>query len=446
MNTNIATQRQRWMPGFIALALLTATLATHAQTWQILLPSPVPGAAPMNLGRDVIINPFTSSPAPGIFLSTEKGSWSDGPTVPSIFRLTPTDATSSQFTIEAVDGALAGASRLAYNPGGSSSAGLYTAGFDVTISGSKGRTTSLQTWKVRRSPLAGQGNLNSWGEDDSFNLTTVTKGKTTVYDARAYGITTDDLGNVYACGSASDGRVNHWIIRKKSTTGWANVYDVASADGYSIPYDVCFVPQGGNNPAPALLLVGLLNNRWTVLRSVDRGASWQEPAQARWPSDGSLASAYDVASDSQGNIYVVGVRGRDGQNRGWVLRRSTDGGTNWETKLDQASADDSWAVRLSIDASDTITLAGAIDGANGSPRWAIVRNLPGQEWSGSPTASWETRVFPLGANTPSLSKGRGMVTDANGNMFLTGDVINWTDPEDNTFYSGTRVGLLRLVP
>jgi len=39
-----------------------------------------------------------------------------------------------------------------------------------------------------------------------------------------------------------------------------------------------------------------------------------------------------------------------------------------------------------------------------------------------------------------------MVTDALGNMFLTGDVGNWTDPDDGTYYSGGRVGLLRLVP
>lgn len=424
--------------GLVA-ALAAVALPAHAQTWQTLLPSSVPDAAPANLGRDVLINPFASSPAPGIILATENGS-SDGSVAHSVFRLTPTDSTSSQFTLEPLDGGLTGASRLAYNPGD----GLYAAGFAVTVTGSKGRTTSLQTWKIRRSPEAGQGNFGTWTEDDSFNLTTVSKGKTTVYDARAYGVTTNDLGNVYVCGSASDGRFNHWVVRKKSGTTWSKVHDAPAADGYSIPYDVCFVPQGGNNPASALFVAGLFNSRWTVLRSVDRGINWQtlDP----WPADGGLATAFDVASDSNGNIYVVGVRGRDGQNRGWVLRRSNDGGTNWETLLDQPSTDDSWAVRLAVDDGNNITLAGAIDAADGTPRWAIVRNAPGQAWSGSPTASWENRIFPLGANTPSQSKGRGMVADANGNLFLTGDVTDWTDPEDNTFYSGARVGLFRWVP
>ncbi len=54
-------------------------------------------------------------------------------------------------------------------------------------------------------------------------------------------------------------------------------------------------------------------------------------------------------------------------------------------------------------------------------------------------------MFPFGEFTSPTSKGRGMVSDANGNLFLTGDVIDWTDPEDLIHYSGTRVGLLRWV-
>ncbi|MCI0541040.1 MAG: hypothetical protein L0Z50_38045 [Verrucomicrobiales bacterium] len=128
-----------------------------------------------------------------------------------------------------------------------------------------------------------------------------------------------------------------------------------------------------------------------------------------------------------------------------MLRKSSDGGQGWETLLDQPSQIDSWAVRLAVDPANNITLAGSIDGANGSPRWAVVRNSPGQAWSGSPTASWETLTFPFGEDATFLSKGRGMVFDASGNIFLTGDVIDWTDPEDGSFYSGTRVGLLRPV-
>lgn len=432
---------RRLQIGVAALSLATA-LPVRAEFWQMLLPGPDPGAAPSNLGRDVIVNPFTSSPAPGIFLGTEK-SVTQASTAASMFRLTPNDLASTSFTLLSVDGGMTGVNRLVYNSGD----GLYAAGWTSTSSTSKGRTTSLQTWKVRQSPVAGQGNPGTWGDVDSFNLSTVTKGKTTAYDACAYGITGDDLGNMYVSGRALDGWNFHWIIRKKSPTGgWSTVLDLAPADGHSIPYDVCFVPRLGNNPEPAVFVAGHFNGRWTVLRSVDRGGSWQEPLQARWPEDGSIASAYDVASDSDGNVYVAGVRGRNGQNNGWVLRRSEDGGTSWQTLLDQPSADGSWAGRLSVDERDVITLAGGVVGADGTPRWAIVRNSPGQAWFGSPTASWETLLYPLGANTPSPSKGRGVVSDASGNTFMIGDVIDWTDPADSFFYPGTRVGLLRLVP
>jgi len=58
--------------------------------------------------------------------------------------------------------------------------------------------------------------------------------------------------------------------------------------------------------------------------------------------------------------------------------KASDEGAIWTDRLDQPSVLDSWVVRLTIDGSDTITLAGAIDGANGSPGWAVVRKRPGQ--------------------------------------------------------------------
>jgi hypothetical protein len=423
---------------FAATALLfaVAPLTARSQTWQMLLPSP--GEAPAGLGGNLLIDPFHSSPAAGVLLAIQKSSL-DGPEVPSILRLTPTDASSSNFSIEPLDGGLVGG-RLAYVPGD----GLYTAGYSVTTTGSKGNAQTIMKWQVRRSSEADQGNSGTWSNNDSYQLSGITKGKTTAYNSRAHAFTSDDSGNVYVCGWANDGKVHHWIIRRKTSSGWSKVYDATATDNYSIPYGICFVPAVGNNPAPALFVAGIFNNRWTVLRSLNQGDSWQ--AVGPWPADVSMASATDLARDGDGNIYVCGVRGRDGQNRGWVLRKSSNGGQDWVTLLDQPSVTDSWAVRLTIDAANNITVAGAIDAADGTPRWAIVRNSPGQTWSGSPTASWETRIFPLGPNTPSPSKGRGMATDAAGNMFLTGDVIDWTDPADGTYYSGTRVGLLRMTP
>lgn len=411
---------------------LAVAVSCCAQSWQMILPNPAAGAAPTGMGNDVLINPFTTSPAPGVFLAIGGATGES-----SIYRLTPINADSSTFAIEPADSGLLIASKLAYRP----SDGLYAAGAAVSTGSRK--STSTQFWKVRRSPEAGLGNPGTWLDDDTFQFSSTAKNLKLPLNSRAMGIAADRdgkvAGNVFVCGWASDGNVNHWIIRKRALAGgWSTVLDLKAADGYSMPVKMCFVPQGGNNPTAAFFAVGILNDRWTVLRSLNQGASWQ--AVGPWPTDGSQASAYDVASDSLGNIYVVGSRGRDGYNRGWVLRKSSDGGLNWTDLLDQPSQLDSWAVRLAIDGADNITLAGAIDNASGSPRWAIVRNSPGQTWADS----WATGIFPLGDNATGISKGRGMAADASGNLFLTGDISNWTDPVDSTVVSGT--GLLRFAP
>ncbi|MCI0541041.1 MAG: hypothetical protein L0Z50_38050 [Verrucomicrobiales bacterium] len=288
----------------LATALFACALSSHAQTWQMILPNPVPGYAPAGLGRDLLINPFTSSssPTPGLFLGCEKVSWGEDSEIPSILRLTPTDATSSSFIIEPIDGRLATVGRLGYNQGDA----LYAVGHkNVVILGrNKAQSQSVMTWTVLRSNEDDQGNPNTWLEDDSFQFSSTSKGNkttTTAYNSRAYGITTDAWGNVYVCGWAFDGQAYHWIIRKKSSAGWATVpvLDAKAADIHSVPYDLCFVPAVGNNPVAAIFAVGIFNDRWTVLRSRDQGASWQ-PAGEPWPTDGTTASAYDAASDSNG--------------------------------------------------------------------------------------------------------------------------------------------------
>lgn len=412
--------------------LLGAALTSHAQTWEVILPGSVPGASPTGTGNDVLINPYNPSPAAGVFLAAGNVAGQS-----SIYRATPIDAASSAFTLEAVDDGLFVVSKLAHRSGD----GLYAAGASQVVSGRQ-KSSSTLVWKVRRSKAADQGDWGTWLDDDTFQFSSTAKNLAQPLNSRAMGISTDRkgevVGNVLVCGWASDGKVNHWIIRQKTSTGgWTTVYDAKANDTYSMPVKMRYVPPGGNNPTAALFVVGILNDRWTVLRSQDQGVSWQ--AVGPWPQDGSQASAYDVISDSQGNVYVAGVRGRDGYNRGWVLRRSADGGKTWQDLLDQPSTWDSWVVRLAVDDADTLALAGAIDDANGSPRWAVVRNRLGDSWADS----WASRSFPLGENATGSSKGRGMAADSLGNLFLIGDVSNWTDA-DGTVLSGT--GLLRMVP
>lgn len=107
----------------LATARLAAAAVTgYAQTWDsenVLYPSP--SFAPTGGGHAVLIDPFNSTPAPGVFLGINNyGSGSA-----TIMRLTPNDASSLSFTVADVDSGLTAATRLANNAGDA----LYAAGY-----------------------------------------------------------------------------------------------------------------------------------------------------------------------------------------------------------------------------------------------------------------------------------------------------------------------------
>lgn len=401
-----------------AATLAAATLSTQAQTWQALLPSPTYG--PAFGGNSVLIDPFSDQANPSVFVGYQSSTSGSA----TVLRLSPNDPLSFSFSIAEVDSGLASVTRVAHNLGDA----LYAVGYGPKDS--KGRTVDI--WKVRKSHDQNKGDANTWFEDDRFFFS---KGGF----SRSTGVTTDTSGNVYVSGIANDGRAPHWVVRRKVPGGvWTTVCDVKGQDNSMVPA-MCFYPGNANNPTPAVFTVSDLNSKWTVLRSQNQGMTWASVDS--WPGGNVEASAYDAACDSQGNIYVVGCRGLNGKNpSAWVVRRSQQGGNvgTWEPLLDAPGAG-SWAFRVAIDGGGNVSVSGVIQDSTGTPRWAVVRNSPGQLWSDS----WASRILPFGAATP--SKGRGLAADVAGNLFLTGDVADWTDSEGNS-YPGGRVGLLRMVP
>jgi hypothetical protein len=243
----------------VAIALFAATLTAHTQTWDAedaLLPGP--GFAPEGDGYAVLINPFTSFPAPGVFVGYNTSGYGG----PSILRLTPNDASSSSFTVEAVDHGLTMVTRLANNDGDA----LYAAGSAPIDPKARNAT---HVWKVRKS--AAQGDPGNWVNEDTFVLAKNAP-------STAYGITTDSLGNVFVSGVARDSKAPHWIVRRKTPGDiFRTVFDAKGDNGNMIP-TVCFFPGNATNPNPAVLTVSDLNSKWTVMRSQSQGASgtWQQ--------------------------------------------------------------------------------------------------------------------------------------------------------------------------
>ena len=287
---NMKTNAHRLL-SVLATALLgaAAVLNTQAQTWQTILP--IPEFAPGWSGHALLFDPFSANPAnPGVFV----GCWSDDPLgVGSILHLSPDG------TPMVMDTDLDRVYGLGYNPAAGT---LYAVG-------NRGLT-----WKVRKSSVGG--GPNTWTEDDTFFLSAKT-------EASARAITTDSLGNVYVCGVALPARGNsHWIVRKLPLGGsWTSVVDLAGKSGaVSVARGMCFYPGRGALP-PALFAVGMLDSKWTVLRSQNQGANWQ--VVDGWsPSKNLAATADEIAYDSySGNLYVVGFRGDFTTPAGWVAHR-----------------------------------------------------------------------------------------------------------------------------
>jgi hypothetical protein len=129
----------------MALTFAGAASALAEESIEVILPSP--DYAPGQRARDVLVDPFSPGPAPGVFVGLS------GDT-PNVLRLTPVDAESSAFALEEVDGELSSVFRLAYNL----NEGLYAGGYSHEQYTSRKGT---DVWTVRRSAYADQENLNT---------------------------------------------------------------------------------------------------------------------------------------------------------------------------------------------------------------------------------------------------------------------------------------------
>jgi hypothetical protein len=303
---------------------------------------------------------------------------------------------------------------------------VYAAGDGLQVTAPPLPRVNPTIWKVRKSS---NGNLGSWITQDSFSLATTTY-------ASARGITFDAAGNVYVCGEAAPKRGGlRWIVRKLAVGGsWTTVSELfgqgdASAKG------VCFFPGNAVNSRPAVLAVGSLNNKWTVMRSQDAGASWTS-VDSWSPGAKVAATASKVACDSAGNLYVVGSRGTWLYPTGWVVRKSPDGGGSWTTVLDVAEGAYSVAGSVATDGAGNIWITGYTMNPTGTPRWTVLPNGVQRSFPENNSAFLQSRQLPFGE---AYSKARGIATDAAGdNVFITGEV-RW---EDGT----SRVGLQRYHP
>jgi hypothetical protein len=427
-----------WTALTAAIVMGAYAHTTADPVYHYLLPRSV-GSTPEGQGYCVLQDPFSPD---GILLGTWNEHRYGAGWTHSVTRLTPNDPDWTTFNEEGLDNGLSETLELAYNPGER----IYASGIVNVRTGSHRTSSTVFQWRVRSSD---SGVTGTWVDEDSFYFSVPQgKGKTatlTPQYSSARGLTTDsdgvNPGNVYVCGPASDGATYHWVVRRKSvgtSTGWQELWRLKSDDSASIPHEIRYFPgktTASETFPEALFVVGVFNGTWAILRITDNGGEFVDQGWA----GASTACAYDVVCDSKGDSYVAGVRRESGYDRGWVLRRSQDGGNTWEQLLYEPHVVNSWLVNVRVDLEGNVALTGSISDPNsgstpgwGSPRWTVVRNSPTQTWADS----WASKTFPF----PGISSsGADSLPTPSGPVFMTGRASYPQADRSN-------VALLRMFP
>ena len=272
-----------------------------------------------------------------------------------------------------------------------------------------GGSASGPTWIITQSSDGG----DNWQLSDSFQ------------SGACMALAVDSSGAAFATGQKVVNGQLSFIIRKLSpgAAGWTTVYQsqVPSYPGYGIAI----------HPSAGVFVIGSLPQgtqyAWAVLRSIDEGNSWQVVdlnLPPRTPGTGSYG--HGIAVDNLGNVYATGTVGND-----WVTRRSTNGGTNWNT-IDTfqyfAKFGKSEGASVSFDYQGNVYVAGYGATSKQAAHW-IVRKLPagGSSWtisddfqlvSGALTEPWIGQSSILSANAGHLL----LVT---GDAFDSSSVQHW---------------------
>ena len=244
----------------------------------------------------------------------------------------------------------------------------------------------------------------------------------------------DGKGNIFAVGVATETTIitikgkttitkaYHPLLRKFEGGVWRTI-----TTSLGVGQIVC----SGNN----VFGLGGTGDSWQVRKSTDGGDTWNLVDTFRYDMSGTTRQ-YDIAADSQGNLFVVGMGTRvtsSGSRRTattlteqfWLVREGTGSGTVWTTvdvyDLGRPVFDGgggnfygayNLATSLTVDSYDNVHVTGYGVGTQNLRRW-ITRNLS------SGTGLWTTTDdFSLGAGN--TAEGWGIAADPFGNMFATG--------------------------
>jgi hypothetical protein len=234
-------------------------------------------------------------------------------------------------------------------------------------------------WIVRRSADGGV----TWSIVDDF----VPGG--TLTEPRS--ITVDAAGNVYVAGEGDyNTSSQYWTVRKGiGGTNFFTVNEFADGSLYTalavFAHPTAGILAAGEGPI-ATNKLGSVTSGWLVRRSTDGGTNWSI-ADTFILAIGYRANPFAIGSDAVGNLYVVGRAANKYKSGGvfhWLVRKGTKGGTSWST-------DDDYQLYLA----GTQSATGFAADHNGT--LYVVGGSGPNSWAG-PT-DWLVRKKALGAST-----------------------------------------------
>ena len=233
-------------------------------------------------------------------------------------------------------------------------------------------------------------------------------------NASANGVATDAAGGVYVVGTSG----GHALVRYSPDGGstWSTRDDFA----YHSPSNNVFNAVMVDNQGTVFVggsSGGYPDEHWIVRRSTDQGLTW-ETVDDYWrpffgPNPGTNGVVYSLCTDGNGRVYGAGplIMTHCPCYNNWLVRGSSIGGTNWDSKLVHFSG--YGGIRAATCAGQDVYVTGSTDGNDDAGVGLILR-------SSDHGATW-TPVFQ-GIHDYHLA----ITADSAGNLYSAGDLYSAT--------------------
>ena len=242
-------------------------------------------------------------------------------------------------------------------------------------------------------------------------ITDVFQSSSTVNDY-ANRITVDSSGNVYVSGIGSNDTTDTFAtVSKYNSSGtiqWQRVLYPASGSSTAVAYGVTVDNSGnvyacGTENGATFNLIYKLNSSGTL--------QWQKTLDDGSTAKLKIVGFYDMAIDSSANLYVTGVNYNSSNPITTICKYNSSGTIQWQRTLTNAGSP-STGKGIAVDSSANVYVAGSGNNSSGATVAFI------SKWNSSGTLQWQRTLTDAGSTINTAST--GVSIDSSGNVFVVG--------------------------